>query len=216
MFVFVLSDVSIKSSYYRHNFASYLYLQSYESFAKSNYITQYFSSKCSTPSQLLLCSSSSMENGHLEKLIQSRLTPLKYMFITILQKSSYLPTQAKHYYKGIPSILANLGFVWSTKIGNLMTHEYGPWIHPKTSLINSLPPHAWNQDASWLCRTSLSGPQIDVWLKSTKLVSPTASGTNNAGTEAYQDIFGGGISLALHTAYTGKYFHFLGTGNVCW
>lgn len=129
MYVFVLSDVSIKSSYYRHNVASYLYLQSYESFAKSNYITQYFSSKCSTPSQLLLCSSSSMENGHLEKLIQSRSTPLKYMFITILQKSSYLPTQAKHYYKGIPSILANLGFVWSTKIGNLMTiwsmnHEY--------------------------------------------------------------------------------------------
>ena len=75
------------------------------------YITQYFSSKCSTPSQLLLCSSSSMENGHLEKLIQSRSTPLKYMFTTILQKSSYLPTQAKHYYKGIPSILANLGFV---------------------------------------------------------------------------------------------------------
>lgn len=66
LYVFVLSDVSIKSSYYRHKVASHLYLQSYESFAKSNYITQYFSSKCSTPSQLLLCSSSSMENGHLE------------------------------------------------------------------------------------------------------------------------------------------------------
>ena len=154
-----------------------------------------------------------MENCHLEKLIQSRSTPLKYMFITILQKSSYLPTQAKHYYKGIPSILANLGFVWSTKIGNLMTI----WsMNISEDLTNSFPPHAWNQDASWLCRTSLSGPQIDVWLKSTKLVSPTVSGTNNAGTEAYQDIFGVGISLALHTAYTGKYFHFLGTGNVCW
>ena len=94
----------------------------------------------------------------------------------------------------------------------LLQKQFSSWfMNISKDLTNSLPPHAWNHDASWLCRTSLSGPQFDVWLKSTKLVSPKVSGTNNAGTEAYQDIFRGGISLALHTACTGKYFHFLGT-----
>ena len=35
MYAFVLSDVSIKSSYYRHKLVSYLCFQSYESFIQS-------------------------------------------------------------------------------------------------------------------------------------------------------------------------------------